>query len=221
MSSRSFCAISQKRCACSRRSGSRRITEPSRVTGNTMFSGAAIRFMLSFRTSVFESLSCDRTLRVNPVLRLRRQPSHGRHPERSRSSGEARELARRTTLTLLSCISRPFQASLLRRGILLTCDDFTRPTIGHGTRDPALLRGESLVKAHCLPFSQIPHTTRLFTDFLEYLPNVQPFYPRSPHFKEWLQEEAARISYDSARRGRVRAILEPQNKSWDASPQTL
>ena len=77
------------------------------------------------------------------------------------------------------------------------------------------------MKAHCLPFSQVPHTTRLFTDFLTYLPNVQPFYPRSPHFGEWLKEEAARISYDSERRQRVTAILERQNKSWDASPQTL
>jgi len=77
------------------------------------------------------------------------------------------------------------------------------------------------VKAHCLPFSQIPHTTRLFTDFLAYHPNVQPFYPRSPHFEEWLHEEAQKISYDSARRERVTAILERQNKSWNASPQTL
>jgi bacillithiol biosynthesis cysteine-adding enzyme BshC len=84
-----------------------------------------------------------------------------------------------------------------------------------------MLSGESPVKAHCLPFSQVPHTTRLFTDFLTYLPNVQPFYPRSPHFGEWLKEEAARISYDSERRERVTAILERQNKSWDASPQTL
>jgi bacillithiol synthase len=84
-----------------------------------------------------------------------------------------------------------------------------------------MLSGESSVKAHCLPFSQIPHTTRLFTDFLTYLPNIQPFYPRSPLFGEWLKEEAQKISYDSARRERVTAILERQNKSWDASPQTL
>jgi bacillithiol biosynthesis cysteine-adding enzyme BshC len=77
------------------------------------------------------------------------------------------------------------------------------------------------VKAHCLPFSQIPHTTRLFTDFLSYLPNVQPFYPRSPHFEEWLKEEASKLSYDPARRERVTEILERQNKSWNASAQTL
>ena len=77
------------------------------------------------------------------------------------------------------------------------------------------------MKAHCLPFSQIPHTTHLFTDFLTYSPNVQPFYPRSPHFTEWMKEEAQNISYDSTRRERVTAILGRQNKSWDASPQTL
>jgi len=77
------------------------------------------------------------------------------------------------------------------------------------------------VKAHCLPFSQIPHTTRLFTDFLSYSPSVQPFYPRSPYFAEWMKEESAKISYDSSRRERVAAVLERQNKSWDASPKTL
>jgi bacillithiol biosynthesis cysteine-adding enzyme BshC len=77
------------------------------------------------------------------------------------------------------------------------------------------------VKAHCLPFSRIPHTTRLFTDFLAYTPSVQSFYPHSPHFEEWSHQEATRISYDSSRRARVTAILERQNTSWDASPKTL
>jgi len=77
------------------------------------------------------------------------------------------------------------------------------------------------VKAQCLSFSQIPHATQLFTDFLAHSPNVHPFYPRSPQFTEWVQEEAAKISYDSSRRDRVAAILERQNQSWDASPQTL
>jgi bacillithiol biosynthesis cysteine-adding enzyme BshC len=77
------------------------------------------------------------------------------------------------------------------------------------------------VKSHCLPFSQIPHTTRLFADFLAYQPAIQPFYPRSPYFQDWSKEEAAKISYDSSRRERVAAILERQNKSWGASEKTL
>ncbi len=77
------------------------------------------------------------------------------------------------------------------------------------------------MKAHCLPFSQIPHTTRLFADFLSYSPNVQQFYPRSPFFADWVKEESGRISYDGSRRERVAAILEGQNKRWEASPKTL
>src|SRR5579859_657966 len=81
--------------------------------------------------------------------------------------------------------------------------------------------GELLVKAQCLPFSQVPHTTRLFAEFLAYTPQVQPFYPRSPLFTEWLKAEAKNISYDPTRRERVAAILERQNKSWNVSEKTL
>jgi len=78
------------------------------------------------------------------------------------------------------------------------------------------------VKAQCLPFSQIPHTTRLFDDLLSYSPSVRQFYPHSPHFSEWSREQAATLGhYDSARREGVSAILERQNASWNASPQTI
>jgi bacillithiol biosynthesis cysteine-adding enzyme BshC len=77
------------------------------------------------------------------------------------------------------------------------------------------------LKAHCLPFSQIPHTTRLFSDLLAYSPQVQRFYPHSPYFREWLQEEAGVINYDATRRAAVTAILERQSRCWGASPQTL
>ncbi|HUA15595.1 MAG TPA: bacillithiol biosynthesis cysteine-adding enzyme BshC [Verrucomicrobiae bacterium] len=77
------------------------------------------------------------------------------------------------------------------------------------------------MKADCLPFSQIPHTTRLFTDFLSYAPAVRAFYPRSPHLSEWLRSETGKVSYDASRRERVAGILERQNKSWDASQKTL
>jgi bacillithiol biosynthesis cysteine-adding enzyme BshC len=77
------------------------------------------------------------------------------------------------------------------------------------------------VKSQCLPFGQIPHSTRLFTDFLSYSPQVQQFYPRSPRFSEWLKDEAASIVYDSGCRHRVCEALEHQNKAWGASPKTL
>src|SRR5712691_4799527 len=83
------------------------------------------------------------------------------------------------------------------------------------------MSGEPAVKAQCLPFKQIPHTTRLFTDFLSYSPVVQSFYPHSPHFSEWSKAEASTLQYDPSRRERVSAILERQNASWGAGSQTL
>jgi bacillithiol biosynthesis cysteine-adding enzyme BshC len=83
------------------------------------------------------------------------------------------------------------------------------------------MSGEPAVKAQCLPFTQIPHTTRLFTDFLAYSAVVQPFYPHSPHFSEWSKAEASILQYDSSRREHVSTILERQNRSWDAAPQTF
>jgi bacillithiol synthase len=77
------------------------------------------------------------------------------------------------------------------------------------------------LKSECLPFSQIPHSTRLFTDFLSYSPQVRQFYPRSPHFSEWVTQEQPSVRYDPQRRQRVASILERQNRDWDASPKTL
>jgi bacillithiol biosynthesis cysteine-adding enzyme BshC len=109
--------------------------------------------------------------------------------------------------------------------MVLTSNDSERPTGGDAASDETSVSKSvsevSPVKAQCLPFSQIPHTTRLFTDFLEYSPKVQPFYPRPPYLREWLKEEAAKISYSPSRRERVAAIFERQNKSWDASAKTL
>ncbi|MGC1220518.1 MAG: bacillithiol biosynthesis cysteine-adding enzyme BshC [Candidatus Sulfotelmatobacter sp.] len=83
------------------------------------------------------------------------------------------------------------------------------------------MSGEPAVKAQCLPFTQIPHSTRLFTDFLAYSPSVQPFYPLSPHFSGWFKEQASTLQYEPSRRERVSTILERQNKSWNASPRTM
>jgi bacillithiol synthase len=93
----------------------------------------------------------------------------------------------------------------------LTIDEIRRPT----------LSGELPVKSQCVPFGQIPHTTRLFADFLAYSPSVRQFYPRSPRPSEWMKDEAASLHYDSARRLRVADILDRQNRTWGAPPKTL
>src|SRR5215469_3438184 len=79
--------------------------------------------------------------------------------------------------------------------------------------------GEVSVKVDCLPFTQIPHTTRLFLDFLSYSPKIRGFYPSSPNISDWLTRNTKR--YDPARRLRVSDILERQNRSWSASAKSI
>ena len=74
------------------------------------------------------------------------------------------------------------------------------------------------MKAHCLPFEQIPDSTRLFTDFLQYSPDVRPFYPHSPNFNEWVKGEASALQYDFSRRERVSEILARQKVLFRIEP---
>jgi bacillithiol synthase len=83
------------------------------------------------------------------------------------------------------------------------------------------MSGELPMKAQCLPFQQIPHTTRLFLDYLSHTASVREVYPRSPIFSEWLKDESQRVTYDADRRSKVSEILQRQNRAWGASPKTL
>jgi len=77
------------------------------------------------------------------------------------------------------------------------------------------------VKTQCLPFSQVPHATRLFLDYLSYNPTLREFYPRSPLFPEWVKDEAGQVCYDDTRRHTVSNILENQNRNFGAGPKTF
>lgn len=79
------------------------------------------------------------------------------------------------------------------------------------------MSGDLPVNAQCLPFRQIPHTTRLFLDYLSCTPSVRRMYPRSPNFSEWVKDEAKNIQYEQIRRGKVSEILERQNQAWGDS----
>ena len=80
---------------------------------------------------------------------------------------------------------------------------------------------DSPVNAHCVPFDLIPHTSRLFLDYLSYTPAVRGVYPRNPNFSEWFKDEAKNVRYDQGRRAKVSEILDRQNRQWGASPRTL
>jgi bacillithiol synthase len=72
----------------------------------------------------------------------------------------------------------------------------------------------------CLPFIEIPGTSRLFLDFLQRQPEIQSFYPASPHSIEQLAT-FARTVHRSSRLSQVAEVLKRQNQSWNASAATL
>ena len=74
------------------------------------------------------------------------------------------------------------------------------------------------MKAECIPFDKIPHTSKLFQDLLAEAPRF--FTRRSINFKDWVSDAAREIDFDSARRGSLTQILRTQNTAWGASPKT-
>ena len=84
----------------------------------------------------------------------------------------------------------------------------------------ALLPGDDLVIPDCIPFSSIPHTTRIFSDFLSYSPEVRTFFPIQPD-AEHVIALAKSVPRDLERQARVADALEKQNRAWGASEPTL
>jgi bacillithiol synthase len=93
--------------------------------------------------------------------------------------------------------------------------------ITHANDNCVPISGDLPLKPSCVPFRQIPHSTRLFLDYLAYTPSAAAFYPRSPNFSEWLRPEAGLVRYDQSRRDKVAEILERQNRRWGASAKAL
>lgn len=77
------------------------------------------------------------------------------------------------------------------------------------------------MKSECFPFNQVPHTSKLFLDYLSWTPQVHSFYTRPPQYAPWLKDETKEVCYDNARRQRVADVLERQNRAWGASAKTL
>src|SRR5580704_17623017 len=67
--------------------------------------------------------------------------------------------------------------------------------------------------------SQLPHTSKLFIDFIENFPKLKSFYPHAPTF-ESVASYAKTIDYPAPRRREVTEILRAQNISFGCSPRT-
>jgi len=77
------------------------------------------------------------------------------------------------------------------------------------------------LETECLPFSSIPHTTRLFDDYLHNFDHVKRFYAQPPLRQDWWADEIKKIQYPAERRKAVAAILERQNHEFGAGEKTL
>ena len=67
------------------------------------------------------------------------------------------------------------------------------------------------MKPACIRYDDLPHTSRLFTDYLYRFDRVARFYPRSPHAPEAFLEAARQIDYPAERRAAMVEALREQN----------
>ncbi|MGB8772228.1 MAG: bacillithiol biosynthesis cysteine-adding enzyme BshC [Candidatus Korobacteraceae bacterium] len=72
----------------------------------------------------------------------------------------------------------------------------------------------------CISFNSIPHTSRIFTDFLSYSPEIRKFFPTQPGI-EHVTAFAKSVPRDRERQARVADALQKQNRAWGASEPTL
>ena len=77
------------------------------------------------------------------------------------------------------------------------------------------------MESECLPFSSIPHTSRLFQDYLHHFDKVRSFYARRAQVDGWWKEELQAVRYPDERRQKVAAVLERQNREFGAGQKTL
>ena len=82
---------------------------------------------------------------------------------------------------------------------------------------------EKALKSECMPFTAIPHNSRLFLDFLFQFDKVEGFYAHRPNGQSVLEHARGlgATAYPPERRARVADVLEKQNRRWGASDAAL
>ena len=72
----------------------------------------------------------------------------------------------------------------------------------------------------CISFNVIPHTSRIFSDYLSYSSAIRKFYPMQPDAAH-VATFAKSVKQDRARQAKVADALERQNHAWGASEATV
>ncbi|MGA7458935.1 MAG: bacillithiol biosynthesis cysteine-adding enzyme BshC [Candidatus Korobacteraceae bacterium] len=85
---------------------------------------------------------------------------------------------------------------------------------------PMLFAGDDRVIPDCISFASIPHTSKIFTDFLSYSSDARRFFPTQPDAAH-IAAFAKSVPRDPQRQAAVADILARQNRSWGASEATL
>ena len=75
------------------------------------------------------------------------------------------------------------------------------------------------MERHCLRFSELPHTTKLFGAFLDHFGGVAQFYAHPPN-EEGIQSAAGELKLDASTRQAVVEVLREQNRRFGADSTT-
>src|SRR3989304_1209014 len=76
------------------------------------------------------------------------------------------------------------------------------------------------MEAHCIPFTEIPHTAALFADALYRFPRVARFYAHDPFDPASFRAAAQAVALDAARRGAVADVLAEQTRTFGGGRET-
>ena len=75
--------------------------------------------------------------------------------------------------------------------------------------------------ATCIPFTQVPHSTALLTDYLYHYDRIRQFYNGSPYEASSYQRVAGQLRDFATPRQELADILERQNRSFGCAEPTL
>ena len=75
--------------------------------------------------------------------------------------------------------------------------------------------------ATCIPYTHVPHSSALLTDYLYHFDRVSHFYNGSPYDARSYQAIAAQMSRFATARGEIATVLARQNRAFGCSAPTL